>query len=141
MDLGSMESGAKKGRSSADLDECHGHTHQITWDGQEMSMYHYHATWDFPYTVGCMRGRYSLRDAMAISGPPPQQPRQRPGQPISLPPGNRAPPGHPDLAVAAQRLGISEPGEALGPPPPNLAAAARRLGISERALRDALGVP
>ncbi len=38
------------------LDECHGHTHVIEWDGQQVEMYHYHATAEFPYTVGCMRG-------------------------------------------------------------------------------------
>ncbi|MBI2705577.1 MAG: YHYH protein [Actinobacteria bacterium] len=41
---------------TADLDECHGHTHTITWDGQQVSMYHYHATMDYPYTIGCYRG-------------------------------------------------------------------------------------
>ncbi len=39
-----------------DLDECHGHTHAIEWDGEEVEMYHYHATWEFPYVVGCFRG-------------------------------------------------------------------------------------
>ena len=42
--------------TDADLDECHGHTHTITWDGKEVVMYHYHATREFPYTVGCFRG-------------------------------------------------------------------------------------
>jgi hypothetical protein len=42
--------------TSADLDECHGHTHTITWNGQSVVMYHYHATWEYPYTVGCYRG-------------------------------------------------------------------------------------
>jgi hypothetical protein len=42
--------------SDADLDECHGHTHSITWDGQTVTMYHYHATYEFPYTLGCFRG-------------------------------------------------------------------------------------
>jgi hypothetical protein len=41
--------------SSADLDECHGHTHEIDWDGDAVEMYHYHFTPDFPYTVGCFR--------------------------------------------------------------------------------------
>jgi YHYH protein len=39
-----------------DLDECHGHTHTIEWDGASVEMYHYHATAQFPYTVGCFRG-------------------------------------------------------------------------------------
>jgi hypothetical protein len=42
--------------TNADLDECHGHTHTITWDGKQVSMYHYHATWEYPYTIGCFRG-------------------------------------------------------------------------------------
>ncbi|MBA3531705.1 MAG: YHYH protein [Ardenticatenales bacterium] len=54
--------------TSADLDECHGHTHAIAWDGQTVEMYHYHATWDFPYTAGCMRGTVNMQDMMTISG-------------------------------------------------------------------------
>ncbi|MEO6173239.1 MAG: YHYH protein [Arenimonas sp.] len=42
--------------SNADLDECHGHTHAILWDGKRVSMYHYHATWEYPYTLGCFKG-------------------------------------------------------------------------------------
>jgi hypothetical protein len=42
--------------TDADLDECHGHTHAITWDGKTVTMYHYHATDEFPYTIGCYRG-------------------------------------------------------------------------------------
>ena len=49
--------------TTADLDECHGHTHTIDWDGQDVEMYHYHATWEFPYVVGCYRGE------TAITGP------------------------------------------------------------------------
>ena len=38
------------------LDECHGHTHEIEWDGELVKRYHYHATAEYPYTVGCYRG-------------------------------------------------------------------------------------
>jgi hypothetical protein len=122
--------------ASSNLDVCHGHTHPISWDGKQVSMYHYHATWDFPYTVGCMRGTYQMKDAIAISGPMPTM-RNRPPQNLGNPPPHR-----PNLAAAAQKLGISERQlrEALGPPPPNLGVAARRLGISEQRLRDALGI-
>jgi hypothetical protein len=41
--------------TNADLDECHGHTHAIVWDGERRVMYHYHATWEYPYTIGCYR--------------------------------------------------------------------------------------
>ncbi|MBI5052160.1 MAG: hypothetical protein HZB52_02705, partial [Chloroflexi bacterium] len=37
-------------------DVCHGHTHEIEWDGKTVEMYHYHATAEFPYTVSCFRG-------------------------------------------------------------------------------------
>ncbi len=42
--------------TNADLDECHGHTHEIEWDGKRVVMYHYHATAEFPYSIGCYRG-------------------------------------------------------------------------------------
>ena len=67
--------------TSADLDECHGHTHRIEWNGKMVVMYHYHATWDFPYTVGCMRGVYKMSDVMTISGSP-----SGPGRPGGPPP-------------------------------------------------------
>jgi hypothetical protein len=57
--------------SSADLDECHGHTHAVPWDGKTRVMYHYHATWDFPYTAGCLRGTWSRETMRALSGAPP----------------------------------------------------------------------
>ena len=42
--------------TNADLDECHGHAHEVTIDGAPVTRYHYHATREFPYTVGCFRG-------------------------------------------------------------------------------------
>jgi hypothetical protein len=116
--------------SSADLDECHGHVHAIPWNGRTVVMYHYHATWDFPYTIGCMRGAWRQADVMAISA----LPRGGPGGP-----GGRGP----DLAAAAARLGVSEERlrEALGPPPPDLAATAAKLGVDEAKLKAALSVP
>lgn len=38
------------------LDECHGHTHTIEWDGDSREMYHYHVNNEYPYSVGCLRG-------------------------------------------------------------------------------------
>ena len=68
----------------------------IDWDGRKVKMYHYVATADFPYTVGCLRGDYDraagarhrrpaarrtgLADAPARSagrGPPPSGPPPR----------------------------------------------------------------
>jgi YHYH protein len=48
--------GNGKELTNADLDVCHGHTHEIEWDRKRVKMYHYHATWEYPYTVGCYRG-------------------------------------------------------------------------------------
>lgn len=129
---------------SKDLDECHGHTHTINWEGKQVAMYHYHATPDFPYTAGCLRGSYKQADVSTISGPRPQRTMNAPG---GRPPegGATAPPGGPagappDLNKAAATLGISAQKlrEALGPPPPDLRAAAAKLGISVDALQSAL---
>ncbi|HLF78206.1 MAG TPA: YHYH protein [Dehalococcoidia bacterium] len=51
--------------SNAALDECHGHSHAIEWDGRRVSLYHYHATLEYPYTLGCFRG------PAVRTGPPP----------------------------------------------------------------------
>lgn len=57
--------------SNADLDECHGHTHQILWDGNFKEMYHYHATKEYPYTIGCFRGNpVAVRREMPNRPPP-----------------------------------------------------------------------
>jgi hypothetical protein len=41
--------------TNADLDACHGITSKVMWNGRKVRMYHYVATWEFPYTVGCFR--------------------------------------------------------------------------------------
>lgn len=41
---------------NSQLDECHGHTHTLQWDGQQRAIYHYHWTYDFPYNIGCFKG-------------------------------------------------------------------------------------
>jgi YHYH protein len=42
--------------SNADLDECHGRTSAIALDGEIIETYHYSATLEYPYTIGCFRG-------------------------------------------------------------------------------------
>jgi YHYH protein len=42
--------------TNSSLDECHGHTHAIAWDGKTQPLYHYHLTRAYPYTLGCFRG-------------------------------------------------------------------------------------
>jgi hypothetical protein len=41
--------------TTADLDECHGITSEITLDGTNVTTYHYVMTQDFPYSVSCFR--------------------------------------------------------------------------------------
>lgn len=41
---------------NSDLDECHGTTSPVVWDGKTVSMYHYVLTKEYPYTIGCYRG-------------------------------------------------------------------------------------
>jgi hypothetical protein len=65
--------------TNADLDICHGHTHAIQWDGKTVVMYHYHATREYPYTLGCFRGT-PVRDRPKgppgnRRGPPPDAPQ------------------------------------------------------------------
>jgi hypothetical protein len=55
-----------------DLDACHGHTHVVEWDGQMVEMYHYHATHEFPYVVGCFHGTPAVRALSAGEGNGPQ---------------------------------------------------------------------
>lgn len=58
--------------TNADLDECHGHEHSVAGDtGKIATRYHYHATAEFPYLVGCYKGT-------VVSRPPPRSdPRRR----------------------------------------------------------------
>ena len=56
---------------NADLDECHGHTHNIELNGSETATYHYHLTNSYPYTVSCYRGSEVVRTRPAGGGLPP----------------------------------------------------------------------
>ena len=42
--------------TNADLDQCHGRTSFIELDGKLVEMYHYSATLEFPYFIGCFAG-------------------------------------------------------------------------------------
>lgn len=125
--------------TSADLDACHGHTHKIPWNGKMVEMYHYHGTWDFPYTVGCIRGTVDYRN-IVHAGVLPMPPEAAGEHPFGQNGNGKNRHGPPNLSAAAANLGI--PVErlmrALGPPPPDLARAAAKLGISEDELMRAL---
>ena len=42
--------------TNTDLDACHGRTSLAPFDGHEQVVYHYDATIEYPYTVGCLHG-------------------------------------------------------------------------------------
>ena len=42
--------------TNADLDVCHGRTSPVMWHGKLTDIYHYDATLEYPYTVGCFHG-------------------------------------------------------------------------------------
>lgn len=42
--------------TDADLDACHGRTSPVMWNGKLTSVYHYDATLEYPYTLGCFHG-------------------------------------------------------------------------------------
>ncbi len=54
--------------TTADLDECHGRTSPVMWDGRLVTMYHYVLTRDYPYSVSCFRGGTAA--AIPTSPPP-----------------------------------------------------------------------
>ena len=123
--------------TNADLNECHGHSHEVTLEGERTESFHYHLTNEYPYTLGCFMGDDVVRARMGPLG----QQGQAVEPPLRRGSGGEGGPG--GLADAAERLGISEQAlrDALGPPPPDIAGAAQRLGISEEVLREAMGHP
>jgi len=42
--------------TNADLDACHGQTSRVFFAGRWQLIYHYNATLEYPYTLGCYRG-------------------------------------------------------------------------------------
>jgi hypothetical protein len=38
------------------LDECHGMTSKVMWDGKLTRIYHYVLNNEYPYSIGCFRG-------------------------------------------------------------------------------------
>jgi YHYH protein len=51
---GNYENG--KEITNEDLDECHGHVGTVLWNGSNQSIFHYHLTKEYPYSLGCYRG-------------------------------------------------------------------------------------
>lgn len=45
--------------TNTDLDECHGTTSAVLWNGKIQNVYHYVLTREYPYTVGCFKGHFT----------------------------------------------------------------------------------
>lgn len=117
-----------KALSNKDLDVCHGHSHQINWNGTPQEIYHYHLTKEYPYTLGCFRGVTTSRSSA--------QPAKGDGPwPGKGPEAHRV-----VLEKAAQELGVDADklGRAIGAPPPNFSRAEQELGIPEEKIRAAM---
>lgn len=54
--------------TSADLDECHGTTSRVKFNGKRQTIYHYVATVDYPYVVGCFRGSSTVQAGLGGGG-------------------------------------------------------------------------
>ncbi|MEZ5871027.1 MAG: YHYH protein [Nitratireductor sp.] len=109
---------------NADLDACHGHVHEVSWNGETRNIYHYHYTDEYPYAVGCFMGTPAkLENARGASGEQGAQPAN----------------GRAILRRAAQILGVSERqlADAVGAPPPDFRKASRVLGISQGTIKAA----
>lgn len=79
----SVENGVKI--TNEDLDACHGHTHSIPWNGELRTMYHYHMTDEYPYTLGCFMGTpvHTARNSMERGADPmPHTPPSPVGGPV-----------------------------------------------------------
>jgi len=48
-----------------DLDSCHGTTSAVMWHGQQVTMYHYVLTEEYPYMIGCFKGTPVAADLTA----------------------------------------------------------------------------
>ncbi len=54
--------------ADTNLDACHGHVATVTLHGKRVRVYHYHATLEYPYTLGCFRGT-PVRSPLSGPGP------------------------------------------------------------------------
>ena len=68
--------------TNANLDECHGRISKVNWDGNLIEMYHYVATLEYPYVLGCYKGTPVQSQSNQSGG----QPSQPGGQSGSTPP-------------------------------------------------------
>ena len=120
---------------AGDLDSCNG----IEIDGQ----YAYIVTDTYPFVGRCLNGDTSSAGGAAAGGAAGGGAGAGGAAGGGAGAGGAPPADAPDLAAAADALGITEDElrAALGGPPPDFAAAADTLGVTEDELTAALDIP
>ena len=79
--------------TNTELDACHGTTSMVLWNGRMTRIYHYVATLEYPYTVGCYHGtpaHVSLAGATPGAGLPAGGPAPAGGASSTPPDGQPA---------------------------------------------------
>ena len=90
--------------ANSSLDACHGRTSAVLWDGKQTTIYHYDATLEFPYTLGCYRGVATTAKSGSATSPTTGQQSKPAVSPTGIstpysppmpppPPGQLPPPG------------------------------------------------
>jgi hypothetical protein len=52
--------------SNKDLDACHGRVSKVLWNGKQQFIFHYNATLEYPYTIGCIEGTQTKTNAIVF---------------------------------------------------------------------------
>lgn len=52
--------------TNKDLDACHGRVSKVLWNGKQQSIFHYSATLEYPFTVGCIEGTPTNTNAIVF---------------------------------------------------------------------------
>jgi hypothetical protein len=72
--------------TDANLDACHGRTSEVMWNGKLADIYHYDATLEYPYTLGCFHGT-PIAAAKQVMNMGPGQSQGGMSMPTQGPPG------------------------------------------------------
>ena len=128
---------ADRKKHEPEIDDCNGHEH----DGD----YHYHATPDYPFFMGCFKAKpytSNFNQKRKTNASCPAEMSSSKGGPDG-PSGDGPGKGKkPNFDNASKVLGVSENDmkKALGPPPGDFEKASKKLGISLDDLKEALEV-
>lgn len=52
--------------TNSSLDKCHGRVSKVQRNGTSQSIFHYVATLEYPYTIGCFEGSTSASNALVF---------------------------------------------------------------------------